>query len=273
LLFTTKALEPKFERLNFVKGVGRMFSSQTAVELLKTVAKACVIGAVAAVVIWHYRHQMIALMHATPTEALARGMELVALCCGLIVAALSAIVLIDAPWQIWNHHKKMRMSREDVKQENKESEGDPHVKGRIRQQQRAMSRRRMMAEIPKADVVVTNPTHYAVALAYRDGPGSAPRVVAKGAGLVAARVRAVALEHKIPMLGAPPLARALYHHVEIGHEIPVELYSAVAEVLAWVYQVRTWNSGFGSEPDRPAHLAVPPGLDPQSARGIAAAAQ
>src|SRR5690606_30844617 len=124
------------------------------------------IGSIGASVIWHYHDRMIALMHATASEALTSGMELVALCCGLIVASLLLVVLIDAPWQLFSHFKKLRMSRQDVKQEHKESEGDPHVKGRIRQQQRAMARRRMMAEVPKADVVVTNPTHYAVALSY-----------------------------------------------------------------------------------------------------------
>jgi flagellar biosynthetic protein FlhB len=205
---------------------------------------------------------MIALMYAGPTEALAQGLDLVALCCMLIVGSLALIVLIDAPWQLWSHFRKLRMSREDVRQENKESEGDPHVKGRIRQQQRAMARRRMMAQVPGADVVVTNPTHYAVALAYAEGRGSAPRVVAKGSGLVAARIRALAEGHRVPVLSAPPLARALFHHVDLGREIPVELYAAVAQVLAWVYQLRRWNSGQGAEPIVPGGLAVPEGMDP-----------
>jgi flagellar biosynthetic protein FlhB len=268
-LFSTKALEPKFERLSPLKGIKRMFSAQTAVELLKTLAKASVIGLIAVLVISHYKDQMIALMHATPSEALTSGMGLVALCCALIVSGLSLIVMIDAPWQLFSHYKKMRMSRQDVKQEHKESDGDPHVKGRIRQQQRAMARRRMMAEVPHADVVVTNPTHYAVALAYQDGQGGAPRVVAKGSGLIAARIRSVASEHKVPMLSAPPLARALHHHVELGREIPIELYSAVAEVLAWVYQLRNWNMGVGTPPEKPAKLIVPPGFDPAGQQGVA----
>lgn len=266
-LFSTKALEPKFERLNLFKGVARMFSAQTAVELVKTLLKAAVIGLIGAAVIMHYMDEMMSLMHATPSEALTRGLQLVALCCALIVAALFLIVIIDAPWQLWSHYKKLRMSREDVKQEHKESEGDPHVKGRIRQQQRAMARRRMMSEVPGADVVVTNPTHYAVALKYQDGLGGAPRVVAKGSNLVAARIRQAAQEHKVPMLSAPPLARALHHNVELGQEIPADLYSAVAEVLAWVYQLRTWNSGLGAEPIQPADLSVPPGFDPESQTG------
>lgn len=271
LVFSGKALEPKFERMNPLKGVKRMFSAQTLVELIKTLSKAVVIGIVAMLVITNYVDEMLALTHATPSEALTYGMSLVALCCGLIVAALIFIVVIDAPWQIYSHYKKLRMSRQDVKQEHKESEGDPHVKGRIRQQQRAMARRRMMSEVPHADVVVTNPTHYAVALRYREGQGGAPTVVAKGAGLIAAQIRQIAGEHKVPLLSAPPLARALYHHVELEREIPVELYSAVAEVLAWVFRLRTWAPGQGLEPEPPSTLNIPPGFDPESGKGAAQA--
>jgi flagellar biosynthetic protein FlhB len=266
LVFSGKALEPKFERMNPIKGVGRMFSAQTLVELIKTLAKAVVVGGVAVLVIMHYIDPMISLMHATPEDALTSGIGLVALCCALIVAGLALIVLIDAPWQIYSHLKKLRMSREDVKQEHKESEGDPHVKGRIRQQQRAMARRRMMAEVPKADVVITNPTHYAVALSYQEGSGGAPRVIAKGSGLIAAKIREIGQEHKVPLLSAPPLARALYHHVELGQEIPAQLYSAVAEVLAWVFQLRSWSNGWGREPQQPRNLNVPSELDPLASR-------
>src|SRR5690606_11982997 len=255
-MFSTKALEPKFERMNPIKGVARMFSAQTVVELIKTLAKATVIGTVGAMVIWNYRDQMLSLMHATPTEALTSGMELVALCCALIVSALFLIVLIDAPWQLFSHYKKMRMSKQDVKQDHKESDGAPHVKGRIRRQQRAMARRRMMSEGPNADVIVTNPTHYAVALVCKEGQGGAPQVVAKGTGLIAARVRSIAAEHKVPMLSAPPLARALHHNVELGHAIPAELYSAVAEVRAWEFQLRCWTIGRDAEPRQPFSLPV-----------------
>lgn len=265
LLFSAKALEPKFSRLNPLQGVKRMFSAQTLVELIKTLLKAAVIGGIAAMVIWSYRAEMIALMHASPTAAMVNGMRLIALCSGLIVAALVLLVLIDAPWQIYSHQKQLRMTRQDVKQEHKESEGDPYVKGRIRQQQRAMARQRMMASVPEADVIVTNPTHYAVALKYEEGNGAAPVVLAKGSGLVAARIRMVAEENKVPMLSAPPLARALYQHVDIGSEIPAELYKAVAEVLAWVFQLRSWNEGVGHEPNQPVNLPVPPELDPLAA--------
>ncbi|WP_298017683.1 flagellar biosynthesis protein FlhB [uncultured Castellaniella sp.] len=262
-LLSPKALEPKFERLNPLKGMKRFVQAQTLVELVKTLAKAVLIGFVAVKVIWAYLSDMLALSHMSLDDALARGLSLVALCCLLIASTLIILVLIDVPWQLWNHAKQLRMSREDVKQEHKDSEGDPHVKGRIRQQQRAMARRRMMSAVPDADVVVTNPTHYAVALRYRDGQGGAPVVVAKGAGLIAAQIRQLAQDHKVAQLEAPPLARALYHHVELDQEIPAALYAAVAEVLAWVYQVRTWQHGSGTLPQAPQALQVPPELDPQ----------
>lgn len=262
LVFSFKALEFKAERLSPLKGIKRLASAQTLVELLKTLAKAAAVGIVAAWVIMVHRDQMIALTYANQTEALIGGMRLVALCCASIVAALLLVVLIDAPWQVYSHYKKMRMSQHDVKQEHKESEGDPHVKGHIRQQQRTMARRRMMANVPEADVIVTNPAHYAVALRYQEDLGNAPRVIAKGTGLIAGRIKAVAHEHHIPMLEAPPLARALYQHVELEHEIPAQLYSAVAEVLAWVYQLRSWQAGSGSVPLPPGKLAVPHELDP-----------
>ncbi|MFT0546638.1 flagellar biosynthesis protein FlhB [Allopusillimonas ginsengisoli] len=269
LLLSFKALEPKFGRLNLFKGVARMLSAQTLVELFKTLSKATVIGGVAVIVISHYRDEMMGLMYASVSDALTSGMALVALCCAFIAASLFLIVVIDVPWQMFSHGKKLRMSREDVRQENKESEGDPHVKARIRQQQRAMARRRMMSEVPRADVIVTNPTHYAVALSYReDAQGAAPKVVAKGSGLVAARVRQLGQEHGVPMLSAPPLARALYHNVELGHEIPAALYAAVAEVLAWVFQLRGWRGGTGPEPRQPSNLAIPPGLDPDENKNM-----
>ncbi|WP_459618375.1 flagellar biosynthesis protein FlhB [Bordetella sp. 2513F-2] len=265
IVFSSKPLEPNLSKLNPWAGLKRLFSAQTVIELLKAVAKAVLIGGVGGWALWHYHDDMLALLHAAPHAALIKAMSLVALCAALIVAALSVVVLLDVPWQIWHHLKKLRMTKEDLRQEHKESEGDPHIKARIRQQQRAMARRRMMAEVPRADVVVTNPTHYAVALRYAEGEFGAPKVVAKGTGLVAARIREIAAEHRVPTLEAPPLARALHEHVELGQEIPAALYTAVAEVLAWVFQLRSWRAGWGAEPAPPAALPVPAELDPQSA--------
>lgn len=264
IVISGKPLSPNFSKLSLFAGLKRMFSSQTVVELIKALAKALLVGGVAVWIIWRYHDDMLGLMHVAPAAALTKALSLVAMCCAFIVASLLVIVMLDVPWQIWSHLKKLRMSKEDVRQEHKESEGDPHTKARIRQQQRQAARRRMMSEVPKADVVVTNPTHYAVALKYEEDKNGAPRVLAKGTGLVAAKIRELAAEHRIPTLEAPPLARALYQHVELGHEIPGELYTAVAEVLAWVFQLRSWRSGWGVEPTAPKSLPVPAALDPQA---------
>lgn len=263
-LISPKALEPKFDRLGPLKGFKRMFAMQTLIELIKTISKALLIGFVGVKVIWAYHGEMLTLSRMAPAEALTRGLGLVALCCLLIALSLLVVVLIDVPWQLWNHAKQLRMSKQDIKQEHKESEGDPHVKGRIRSQQRAMARNRMMSAVPMADVVITNPVHYAVALRYHESQGGAPVLVAKGTGLVAAQIRKLAHENQVAELEAPPLARALYHHVELNHEIPPALYAAVAEVLAWVFQLRNREDGLAEMPARPGSLPVPPELDPHS---------
>jgi flagellar biosynthetic protein FlhB len=164
---------------------------------------------------------------------------------------------------MWHHADKLKMTRQEVIQESKESDGNPQIKGKIRQLQREMARKRMMANVPTADVVVTNPTHFAVALKYGEGQRGAPRVVAKGTDEVAAKIRELAKEHKVAMLEAPALARALYKHTDIDDEIPEALYSAVAEVLAYVYQLRAYSKGtLDQYPDRPQRLQVPPEMDP-----------
>jgi len=181
-----------------------------------------------------------------------------------IVSSMILIVAIDVPFQLWDHSSKLKMTKEEVRQENKESEGSPEVKAQIRRMQREMARRRMMAEVPKADVIVTNPTRYAVALRYQDKLMGAPVIVAMGSELIAARIRELGEEHHIPILEAPPLARALFRHGELGEEIPAALYTAVAEVLAYVYQLRSYKTGGGEPPQPPQSLPVPPGLDPES---------
>jgi flagellar biosynthetic protein FlhB len=268
LVWSGKPLEFNLGKLNPIKGFGRMFSWQTVVELVKAVCKALVVGGVAAAAIWRYHDQMVGTMHASPGEGLTAMLNIIAICCAMTVGALLLIALMDVPWQIFSHAKKLRMSKEDIRQEYKESEGDPMLKARIRQMQRQMARRRMMAEVPKADVVVTNPTHFAVALRYSEGDMAAPRVVAKGMGEIAARIRELAQENRVPMLEAPPLARALYRHVELGQEIPAALYTAVAEVLAWVFQLRAWRPGL-AQPPAPTNLPVPAGLDPHAAASAA----
>lgn len=259
--FSTKGFSPDFSRLSPVQGLGRMFSSHSVVELIKAIAKSLLVGGVGAWMVWRELPEAIALMNAPVQEALLHMMDMVLYVCGMVAGSLLLVAAIDAPWQLYTFYKKLRMTKEEVKQEMKETDGDPHIKARIRQQQRAIARRRMMSEVPKADVVVTNPTHFAVALRYDENARwNAPRVVAKGADDVAARIRELAQEHRVPVLSAPPLARALHRHVELGHEIPAGLYTAVAEVLAWVYQLKNWHYSYGPQPDSPTELLVPDDL-------------
>lgn len=262
LVFSTKSLAPKLERLNLLKGIKRLFAWQTLIELIKTLAKAGLIGTIAVWVLWHYRDAMLSLSYVNINAALIQGMRLMALCCALIVAGLLVIVLIDVPWQLFSYFKKLRMSLQEVKDEHKESEGDPHVKGRIRAQQREMAQQRMMAQVPTADVVITNPHHYAVALRYEEQGAGAPALVAKGTGFLAQRIRETAAEYRIPLLEAPALARIIHHHVALEQEIPPVLYASVAQVLAWVYQLKNWEKGQGPWPDFPQLEHLPHELDP-----------
>lgn len=260
-LFSSKALFPDFKRLNPVNGLKRIFSSRGLIELVKAIAKAVIIGGVAAGIIWNHKQDVLDLISMSLDTSLISMGKLIGLTFMLIVGAMLLIVLIDVPFQIWNHARQLRMSREDLRKESKEDEGDPQVKARIRSMQREMARRRMMAEVPKADVVVTNPTHYAVALKYQDRSMRAPKVVAKGTQLIAARIRELADEHHIPVLEVPPLARALYHHVELDTEIPETLYTAVAHVLAYIFQLKRYETTGGIAPQLSSEIAVPEEMD------------
>ncbi|VWD41675.1 flagellar biosynthesis protein FlhB [Burkholderia lata] len=260
-LISSKTFELKFDRLNPISGLGRIFSIQGPIQLGMSLAKTLVVGGIGGIAIWRSKDELLGLATQPLGVALPDALQLVAVCCGTTVAGMLVVAALDVPYQIWQYNKKLRMTKEEVKREHRENEGDPHVKGRIRQQQRAIARRRMMAAVPKADVVVTNPTHFAVALQYTDGEMRAPKVVAKGVNLVAARIRELAAEHNVPLLEAPPLARALYHNVELEREIPGSLYSVVAEVLAWVYQLKRFRSEGGAFPAMPVDLEVPAELD------------
>jgi flagellar biosynthetic protein FlhB len=265
-LFSSKSLLPDFKRLNPLSGMKRIVSHQGLVELVKALAKVGLLGIVATWLIWANVDAILSLSLESPGLAIRHMGDLVGRVFMLASGAMIFIVVLDVPYQLWSYYNRLKMTKEQLRQEAKESEGDPHVKARIRAQQREVARRRMMAEIPTADVVVTNPTHYAVALKYTEGRMRAPRVVAKGADAVAARIREVAAENNVPLLEAPPLARALFRHTDIGDEIPATLYAAVAEVLAYVFQLRRYQEAGGARPDAPAALPVPPELDPQQAR-------
>lgn len=263
-LFTFKSLAPDLNRLNPVKGVGRMFSLHSLVELCKALLKAALIGGAGAWTVWHHKEAVLSLIAAPLAMGAGHMGELVAMSFLAIAGTMVLIAAVDVPFKLWDHHRKLKMTKEEVRQENKETEGNPQVKGRIRAQQREMARKRMMAEVPKADVIVTNPTHYSVALKYEDGKMRAPRVVAKGSHLLALKIREIAQQHQVPLMEAPPLARALYHHAEVGDEIPQTLYNAVAEVLAYVYQLRRHREYGGKAPSLPGALEVPAELDPEN---------
>ncbi|MBI3433142.1 MAG: flagellar type III secretion system protein FlhB [Hydrogenophilales bacterium] len=264
-LFSTKAFVPDFKRLNPLSGIKRMFSTQGLVELVKSLAKVGLLGVVAAWLIWSNLDAIFSLSMEEPSGAIQHMGNLIGKVFLLASGAMIFIVVLDLPYQLWSYFNKLKMSKEELRQEARESEGDPHIKARIRAQQREAARRRMMSEVPTADVVVTNPTHYAVALKYTEGKMGAPRVVAKGADAVAARIRELAAENKVPLLEAPPLARALFRHTELGDEIPATLYAAVAEVLAYVFQLRHFQQLGGAYPEAPTALPVPPELDPLQA--------
>jgi flagellar biosynthesis protein FlhB len=255
-------LLPKFSKLDPIAGIGRMFSTHSLVELLKAVAKAALVGVVGAWVIWHNKDAVMLLMTQPLAVAIPQLGNLMWACFLAIMGGMLLIAAVDVPFQLYEHNKKLMMTKEEVRQEAKESEGNPEVKGRIRRLQREMAQRRMMSEIPTADVVVTNPTHYSVALKYSETGMRAPIVVAKGSHLTAARIREIATENNVPILEAPPLARALYKHTEIGDVIPEALYTAVAEVLAYIYQLRRYNKEGGEQPSEPHDLPVPAELDP-----------
>lgn len=235
-LWTAQPLLPDFSRVNPLSGAARLFGAHGIVEGLKALLKVGIVGYVVYATLRGDLDHLVALITLPTSQLLASlGAILYRLCLRVSVVFL-VIAVLDYAYQRWDYEKNLRMSKEEVKQEFKQSEGDPLIKAQIRQRQRQAATRRMMDEVPRADVVITNPTHFAVALAYEAGAMQAPRVVAKGQDLIAARIRELATEHRVPLVENPPLARALHKEVEVGREIPAALFAAVAEVLAYVYE-------------------------------------
>lgn len=265
-----KALRPQFSRLNPISGLANLVSKNAAVELIKSIAKSALVALIGYLIVNSDMDAILSLSQLSTDKAVAQVASLMITGFLSIVAALALIAAIDVPYQLKHYADKLRMTKEELKQEAKEAEGNPQIKARIRQQQRAMARRRMMAEIPRADVVITNPTHYAVAIKYKDDSMRAPKVVAKGADALALKIRTIANEHNVLTLEAPRLARALYAHTELGDEIPEALYAAVAEVLAYVFQMRIFKKDGGDRPEAPKTLDVPAGMDPHELAGGAA---
>ncbi|HKU16703.1 MAG TPA: flagellar biosynthesis protein FlhB [Steroidobacteraceae bacterium] len=244
--FAAGAMAPQFSRLNPLEGIKRMFAMRSLVELAKAMAKFGIVAVIAAIVLWNDASILMALGREPLQQAIGHAVQISGKALLVISAGLLVIAGFDVPYQLWQYAKQMRMSREEIREEYKESEGSPEVKGRIRQLQQQLARQRMMQEVPKADVVVTNPTHFAVALKYDDKRMRAPIVVAKGVDVIAAKIREVAGEHAVPIFEAPPLARVLYRNVDIGDEIPATLYVAVAQILTYVFQLKV-----GQRPPRP----------------------
>lgn len=237
--FSPSAMAFKLEKISPAKGIKRIFSAKSLLELFKALFKFVLISG-ATVLLFNLSSEKILQLGNLPAlKAFVEATRFLVWSLLALSAVMVFIVVFDVPFELWNHNRQLKMTKQEVKDEMKETDGRPEVKGRIRTLQREMSQRRMMDAVPTADVVITNPTHFSVALKYDDRPGAAPKVVAKGRDLVAMNIRTLAAEHDVTVFSAPPLARALYASTEIGDEIPQNLYLAVAKVLAYVYQLRT----------------------------------
>ncbi|WP_397449067.1 flagellar biosynthesis protein FlhB [Pseudomonas sp. NA-150] len=248
-LFSAGTMAPKFSRMNPAAGLKRMVSTHALVELLKSIAKFCITLMVALFVLSKDKNDLIAIAHEPLELAIIHSIQVVGwsalwMACGLII-----IAAVDVPYQLYESHKKLMMTKQEVRDEHKDNDGRPEVKQRIRQLQREMSQRRMLSSIPKADVIITNPTHFAVALQYDPEQGGAPMLLAKGTDFLALKIREIGVEHNILLLESPALARSIYYSTELDQEIPAGLYLAVAQVLAYVYQIRQYHAGRGKRPD------------------------
>ena len=253
--FSLETISFKLEKLNPITGLARIFSLKGLVELAKALAKFLLLLGAAILIFFSIDQQLLSLASMNPKAAGIEAVTVLVQVLLILSATTILIVALDVPFELWNHSKQLRMTKQEVKDEMKETDGNPQVKQRIRTMQRQLAESRMMEDVKTADVVITNPTHYAVALQYLDRPGSAPRLVAKGKDLTALRIRSIATEHDIPLFEAPPLARALYRSTEIGHEIPHVLYMAVARVLAYVFQLK--NAGPTDYVPKPDDLDIP----------------
>lgn len=264
----TFSLGFKPERIDPVKGLGRLFSLKSLVELLKSIGKLLLVGAAAVLGIVVMQEQIVGLIMLSPDKAIKDAMGILGWFFLISSLPLIVIAAIDVPFQKWNHQKELRMTKQEIRDEMKETDGRPEVKSKLREMQQAAARRRMMADVPKADVVITNPTHYSVALKYDEVRGGAPIVLAKGVDAIAANIRAVATEHDVAIVESPRLARAVYATTDIGQEIPGGLYLAVAQILAYVYQLRDYQAIGGEFPIQPE-----PTVDDDYLRGLNPRAQ
>lgn len=256
-LFSGKAMAPKFSRMDPIAGIKRMFSMKALVELAKALGKVAVILGATILLLLAFEQAMFRLADETVNNAIIHSLKISGYAAIILSASTILIAAVDVPFQIWDHNKKLKMSRQELKDEVKDTEGKPEVKGRIRQLQREMAQRRMMSNVPDADVIITNPTHYAVALKYNPEKMATPIMLAKGGDHVALKIREIAKAHKIEIIESPVLARAIYHTTDVDQEIPAALYMAVAQVLAYVFQLRNFRRGKGEKPTYPRNIKIP----------------
>lgn len=257
LNFSFESVQPKLSKLNPLSGLKKMFSMQSLVELGKSIAKFLLVAGAAVIILNANRDRFLALGFQDPEMAMAEGISIVIwafffLCCTLLL-----IAAVDVPFQLYQYKKQLMMTKQEVRDEYKETEGKPEVKGKIRSKQKEIAFSRMMAAVPQADVVITNPTHFAVALKYDPEKGGAPVLVAKGADFIAEQIKKVALANDVLILNSPPLARSIYYHTEIDREIPQGLYVAVAQILAYVFQLKRFQQGMGPNPGVLPEVPIP----------------
>ncbi len=252
--FTLSAAKPKFNKLNPLAGFKRMFGQHALIELLKSLAKVGLIGAVGTVLLWGLADDFLGLSAEPVDQGIIHGGKMMLWVFLAFSTILLLVAAIDVPWQIYSHQKKLRMTRQELKDEFKQTDGNPELKAKIKAMQRELAQRRMLEDVPTANVVLINPTHFSVAIRYRDGEDDSPVVVAKGTDELAFRIREVAEKHNVPLFSAPPLTRALYYSTEIGQHIPTGLFVAVAKVLAYVYRI---NEQMGANVQKPDDLEIP----------------
>ncbi|CBL45058.1 Flagellar biosynthetic protein [gamma proteobacterium HdN1] len=250
----------KFEKLNPLSGIKRMFSLQSLVELIKSIMKVSLVGFTAWLVVKAQFAEYLGLIDEPIQQAMLHSISMVAWAFVWLSLSLALVAAIDVPYQNWQFRKQLRMTKQEVKDEYKDSEGKPEIKAKQRQRAREMAFAGMMAEVPKADVVITNPTHFAVALRYDPTKGGAPKLVAKGADLIAEQIKRVAIANNVVILAAPPLARSIFYHTKLFKEIPSGLYVAVAQVLAYVYHLKRYQKGQGPNPGAMPDVDVPNNL-------------
>lgn len=272
LRFATQSLKVDFKRMSPKAGLARMYGKESVAELLRSLLRVALIGGIGAWVVRGAFSRLLAMPNGSLEGAVSEGLGFLSTALLSMIGGLGLLAAIDMPWQKYVYITKQKMTKQEVRDEHKQTEGNPEIKARVRQVARQMSQSRMMEAVPTADVVVMNPTHYAVALKYQPGM-RAPTVVAKGIDEMALNIRALAGKHRVAIVEAPPLARALYRQAKVDQEIPVKLYAAVAQVLSYIYQLRAWAPGRGpmpsmSELDVGADGAPDPDHDPDGAAGV-----